>query len=619
MPDGAEGHGIGAGGCAGKALGTPVLRILATTDLHGELLAWDHHADRSDAGRGLARVATLIAEARAEAGLCLLLDNGDFLTGSPLVDQLAAGPAGTAAVAEAGHPVVQAMNALGYDAAGLGNHEFSLGLPYLAAALRQARFPVLSANLAPLPGAPALPVRPGVILRRALADGRGQMRPLSVGVVSALPARTAQWEAEAMAGRFATLDILPALRSEVARLRAEGAEVVVVLAHAGLSDADDPAAPGAALLPAIAALPGVDALVAGHSHEVFPRPGQSGRIGAAAAVLPGALGSHLGVIDLQLARRGGRWRVVAGEGALRPVSARGPAGLHPCVADDAGVVALARPLVGRLRRRAARVVGIWPAALDSHFATIRPSALLAVMAGAMAQAARAALRERPDLAGLPVLAAVAPPRAGGRGGPANYCAIPAGALRQRHLGDIFPHPDRLVAFAATGADVARWLEQSATLFASLPPGTTGAELFTPDPAAFHFDVFPALDYGIDLTRPAGAGRIVGLSLNGQPLQPEAQVVLVTRSHRATGGGGFPLPQTPPHSIPLLAHGPVLRDCLAAWLRAGAPDLPRGRWQLQAAPGTTALFDGPPDAPPPDPAIEALDLTEAGFRRFRLRF
>ncbi len=112
------------------------LRILATTDLHVHITPWDYYADHPSVTSGLSRTATLIAAARAEAGTCLLLDNGDFLNGSPMGDL----------VAERGldpviHPMIAAMNALDYDAATLGNHEFSSGLPFLLHHLAKASFP----------------------------------------------------------------------------------------------------------------------------------------------------------------------------------------------------------------------------------------------------------------------------------------------------------------------------------------------------------------------------------------------------------------------------------------------------------------------------------------------
>lgn len=119
------------------------LRILATSDLHMHLLPYDYLADRPSDRIGLARTASLIEARRTGPHASILLDNGDFLQGGPMGDLVArrSGPfAGT-------HPAIAAMNALGYDAAALGNHDFNFGLPFLRRAVARARFPMLAANL----------------------------------------------------------------------------------------------------------------------------------------------------------------------------------------------------------------------------------------------------------------------------------------------------------------------------------------------------------------------------------------------------------------------------------------------------------------------------------------
>lgn len=119
------------------------LRVLATTDLHSHLLGHDYYADRADPAVGLSRVASLIAEERAAAAAqgdaCILVDNGDGFQGAPLGDILPghAHP----------HPLAVAFSELAYDAVGLGNHDFDIGLDRLAQVLADVPCPVLCANL----------------------------------------------------------------------------------------------------------------------------------------------------------------------------------------------------------------------------------------------------------------------------------------------------------------------------------------------------------------------------------------------------------------------------------------------------------------------------------------
>lgn len=130
------------------------LRLLGITDLHANLYPYDYYRDCPDNSVGLARTASLIAEARNEAPNCLLFDNGDILQGTPLAD-LAADT--MASDPKAIHPVIAAMNTLDCAVATLGNHDFNYGLEALERAYGQAGFPVVCCNLRKSDGSPWFP------------------------------------------------------------------------------------------------------------------------------------------------------------------------------------------------------------------------------------------------------------------------------------------------------------------------------------------------------------------------------------------------------------------------------------------------------------------------------
>ena len=103
------------------------LRVLATTDLHAHLFSYNYYANRPDNRVGLARLAASIVQARAECPNILLFDNGDTFQGAPLGDAALSDLMPRALA----HPMVAAMNGLGYDAATLGNHDFDYGIEAL--------------------------------------------------------------------------------------------------------------------------------------------------------------------------------------------------------------------------------------------------------------------------------------------------------------------------------------------------------------------------------------------------------------------------------------------------------------------------------------------------------
>jgi 2',3'-cyclic-nucleotide 2'-phosphodiesterase/3'-nucleotidase len=125
------------------AAGQAHLRLMETTDLHVAVFPYDYYADAPNDTLGLARTAAIIAAIRAEAGNSILIDNGDVIQGNPMGDYIAY----EKGLADEPHPIIAAMNTLGYEVGTLGNHEFNYGLDFLDAALKGANFPFVSANL----------------------------------------------------------------------------------------------------------------------------------------------------------------------------------------------------------------------------------------------------------------------------------------------------------------------------------------------------------------------------------------------------------------------------------------------------------------------------------------
>ena len=129
------------------------LTILHTNDLLGRLLP-EPYFDEADRG-GFARLAYLIAEQQSgRSDSILVLDGGDALGDSPL------------AGVDAGRMVVQLMNAMGYDAMVVGNHEFDYGLDSLRVRASEANFNMLSANVRVASDSTAL-FAPFVLVERA--------------------------------------------------------------------------------------------------------------------------------------------------------------------------------------------------------------------------------------------------------------------------------------------------------------------------------------------------------------------------------------------------------------------------------------------------------------------
>lgn len=623
------------------------LRLIETTDLHLHLLPYDYYADRPLPGIGLSSAARLIEVARGEVRNALLFDNGDFLQGTPLGDFIAH----DRGMREGDlHPVMAAMNTLGFDAITLGNHEFNYGLDFLKKTISRAAFPVVSANI--LTGAGGRDhdtlVRPYVLLDRVLEDECGQPHPIRLGVIGLAPPQTVDWDRHMLGGQLRALDIVDAARRWLPEMHEAGADVIVALAHTGIGPARHIEGMENAALP-LARLDGIDALMTGHSHLLFPSPQfsslpevdtRAGTIAGKPAVMGGCWGAHIGLIDLALRRDGGTWQVLgsrsetralgrdrAADGAALAAKAIGAAPPSAAARVTRAVVEAHEAALAAIRRP----VGHTAVPLHTFFAHLTGGAALALVCAAQ----RAFVGERladTALRALPVLSSAAPFKAGGRAGPLGYTDVPAGPLALRHAADLYGFPNAIAALRVTGAEVLEWLERSGAAFNCIRPGSTETLLRNPDVPGYNFEVIDALDVTYDLSQPARydaqgalidwkARRVVQALFQGEPLDPMAEFVLCTNSFRASGAGCF---AGAVRDKLVLGGETLTRDIVRQHLaRPGMRTVgPAGRLRFNPMPATTAILETGPGARAHLHEIAHFlprerGLTRAGFLRLRI--
>ena len=534
------------------------LRILETADIHMNLLAWDYYQDRATDDYGLDRTATLIQAARAEATNSLLFDNGDLLQGSPLGDFVARiQPLKAGAV----HPAYKALNHLGVDAANIGNHEFNFGLPFLRQAIAGAKFPYVSANvhIDDGDGNPDNDVHafaPYVILKRTFTDTTGRRHDLKVGVIGFVPPQIMVWDRSHLQGLLTVRDMRETAQRLVPQMRAEGADIVVAIPHSGFERGETPRFAENSVA-RLAEVPGIDAILFGHSHAEFPSPAFAqyakvdlarGTINGVPSVMPGRWGDHLGVIDLSLERRDGRWAVADSRAHIRPIRDR--ATRKALVASDPAIAALvAAEHAGTLayvRGEVARTT----APIHSYFAQVADDPSVQLVSQAQLAYGRRVLQGT-EFEGLPLLSAAAPFKTGGRQGMGYFTDIPPGPLAVRNVADLYIYPNTVHIVRLTGAQVREWLEMSAGAFNRIDPqGPAEQNLINPAFPSFNFDTLDGLSYAVDLRQPARydrngklvapeARRIVDLRLQGRPLDEAMRFAVVTNNYRASGGGDFP--------------------------------------------------------------------------------
>jgi 2',3'-cyclic-nucleotide 2'-phosphodiesterase/3'-nucleotidase len=520
--------------------GQVTVTVLATTDLHGNVYPVDYLTGQP-AERGLAKIATLIQAVRRENPNTLLIDCGDTIEGSPIESvyqsSVSAGrlPLGLTFAGEplVHDPMMLAMNALGYRAMTLGNHEFNFGLRSIERARADAKFPWLSANTEAQAG--AKPFDPYMV---AAIDG------VKVAVVGVTTPSIPSWEEPEHYRGYRFLDPVRAVESAMATLRRkERPDVIVLAAHMGLGDA------GENQVSAIATqVPGIDAIFFGHTHR--EEPGK--RIGGALVVQPKNWGMSLARIDFVLeSTDAGGWKLIDKRSRLIPVTAATPA--------DAEVLSIVRPYHELTERYLNTPVAESGADLDGRLGRVEDTALVDAIQAVQLHYAQA------DVS----FTALFNPRA----------KTPKGPVSVRQIAALYVYDNELYAIEGDGKMVKDALENAARYFLACPDAACShGPLINRQFPGFNYDMAEGVEYEIDLRRPPG-DRVVNLRRNGKPLAPGEKLRIAVNNYRAGGSGGYEMFRG---AKILWRSSQEIRDLIVAYYteHKRLPDHADGNWRIE---------------------------------------
>jgi 2',3'-cyclic-nucleotide 2'-phosphodiesterase (5'-nucleotidase family) len=499
----------GAAGVGAQA-GAPAkrLRVVATSDVHGHLLS---EAMPWSGGRkvgGMAVLAAYFDSARATfSGPTLVLSSGDDMQGT------------TVSNLSGGRAAIDAMNAAGYDAAALGNHEFDWGLDSLRARIRQSRFPWLAANLY-VAGTTRNPdwVKPWVMIER------GGVRTAVVGVALASTPRVV------MAGRVAGLDFgpeAPAIDRSAREARTAGADFVIVAVHDGAwcespgsAPAEESSACHGDLLDVVRALTEpVDLVLGGHSHRRVLTS-----IGRVPVLEPAAYSSSFAVVDLE--RTGGATSI-----ARRAVQVAWADSVSP----DTVVSRIVDEWDRRVRAVSDRPVASFAAALDTVGGDFALGRLMADAYRSAGHAQAALVNDGSVRRGLP-----------------------AGTITFGDLYELQPFQNQIVVQEVSGAQLRAALENALGRNGKPDANLSGLTVWY-DPAA-----------------PAGK-RVRSVRLDdGLEVRDGDMVSLASSEFVATGGDGY----TVLRELPSRGTGTIDVNALIAYLRSLPQPVvapPQPRW------------------------------------------
>lgn len=543
-------------------------RIMETTDVHTNLMNYDYYKNAETDTVGLVKTATLVHEARKENKNNVLVDNGDTIQGTPLgtffakVERIKKGEV---------HPSIAAMNAMRYDAATYGNHEFNYGLGYLKEVYNDGNFKRVNANVYvddhdKNDKNDKNKFTPYSIVKKKVKDSKGKSHVIKVGYIGFVAPQIMNWDQTNLTGKVKAKDIVATAKKYVPEMKKKGADVVIAMAHSGfnadVTNNED-------VIYALTKVKDIDAVTFSHTHQVFPAkdeaslsssfkdkdgkllPGvnnKKGTINGVAAVQAGYGGAELGIIDLKLTKsKTNKWKVVSSKS-------------HTRNAKSTRVAKTVSSILKTSHEKTVEYVntsiGTTTDDIHSFFALVKDDPSIQVVTNAQKWYVEKIVANDPKLKDLPILSAGAPFKAG-RNGPQEYTEIKEGELTIRSAADLYLYDNTLKAVQVSGATVKEWLERSAGQFNQIDPNkTTEQALINSDFRPYNFDVIDGVTYEIDVTQPSKydpdgllinptANRVKNLSYNGKPIDENQQFIVITNNYRATGGGNFTGVKTSP--------------------------------------------------------------------------
>lgn len=512
------------------------ITVLGTTDLHGNIYPVDYYTNKPD-NRGLAKIATLVKRVRRENPNTLLVDSGDTIQGTPLEyyhnKKNNAPP----------DPMMLSMNALGYDAMAVGNHEYNFGLKVLEKARSEAMFPWLSSNTYEK-GTGKTHYQPYIVK---------EISGVRVGILGMTTPGVPVWE---NTQNYLGLDFREPIneaRKWVSVLREkERADVVLIAMHMGLEEdlrtgeINPGQVPDENRAVAIAKqVRGVDVIFMGHTHRDVPAL----YFNDVLLTQANHWGRHLARADLYLQKEGNRWQVYAKSARTLSVDDK--------VEADAEILKLTEPYDRETQAWLARVIGESAAEITAREARFRDTGILDLIQRVQLEAGKA---------DVSMVASFNPD-----------ARINKGPVTVRDIAGLYVYENTLVVLEVTGRQLKDALEHSAKYFRAYEPGKTAGELVDEKIPAYNFDIAEGVTYVLDISKPFGQ-RIQDLSFRGKPLEPNQKLKLATNNYRVNGGGGYTMYKNAPV---VYRSSEEIREMIIDWVERHKtiPTEPTNNWKI----------------------------------------
>ncbi len=473
--------------CSFAADGDQVtVNILQTSDLHGFLFPFDYATGSPNASSGLSKVATVVKSERALDPATLLIDCGDTLqdNSAELFNNLPV------------HPMIQAMNLIGYDTWTLGNHEFNFGLDFVNKNVKGFQGTTLSSNIYNATTGTRF-VTPYKIF-----DVKG----VRVAVVGMTPPSIPIWEASTP-DNFKNLEFKGILDETAVVLKGlEGQYDVLIGAYHDGPKGDDKFE---GIDKVAAQFPQFDVIFGGHEHSTVAK-----EVNGVQIIEPGAYGSSVAKASIPLTKKGSAWEV----GKVMTSNL-----LTKDIAEDADIVKAFAFVNTEALAEANKVVGTISADFIAKPDYITGKALVTTIPTAQLKD-NAVIDLINDVQMYYTKADVSSAALFNFGS-----NLVKGDFKKMDVAFIYKYSNTLNAVNITGENLKKYMEWSATYYNTTKPGDVTVS-FNPEIRGYNYDMFSGVNYKVDISKEAGS-RIVSPTINGKAIDNKATYKLAINNYR----------------------------------------------------------------------------------------
>ena len=442
---------------------TAKLRLIFTTDIHGQLNSTDYETGGTLSVGGLARAYNVIQQARGENSNYMTFDLGDVIYDY------------TTEYFYANHhnvvqPIYQAMGMVGYDAVTLGNHEFDYEYEYVLNQLKNSGMmdKVVVSNLTDSMSGEH-PFKENMLITKTLTTNNGGTMDIKVGIIGeTLPILSAK--GQNFAGVLAVQDIVENVTEQAKKLKEQGADLIVVLSHSGMGS-ENPEYGDKNASYALTKIEEVDVVLCGHEHNMFPSTNTSGAyyklsgvnkttglVNDKNLVMAEDRGESVGIVDLELSRRNGEVVIEDRKSEVRRASAKK-------VTEDSVIAGLYDDYKDEMLEYTREVIGTvdkdYP--IENFNGLVEDNSAMQLLNDAKrAYALNYIYNTDRSYAGYPVIA-TSTYVTYGVNGPDDYVNI-TGNLTESDLASLQGYNGYTALYKITGAQLREWIEWSASAY-----------------------------------------------------------------------------------------------------------------------------------------------------------